>query len=194
MTSPVPVKDRNPILGLVGENSSHRPSIPLSSLSPSRRLVYHLPPRPQLDGLISAFFTERNWQFGLSERWFRSACQQMWTHLDLRCDSSCHTAGGCAACKEDINPHWLSLLFSVLTLAPGESNTAETRSDYFMHAMTARRFVEDQLLSSRPYSTSEGAVDGGVLSCIATTFLAMYLAERGRVSEAWKLVGRSVLT
>lgn len=163
-----------------------------AQLSPIRRLVAKLPPRPQLEELLTAFFTERNWQFGIPEGWFRSACQQMWGFLDMRCAPGCRGRGGCAACKEDINPHWLSLLFAVLALAPSSRNTSKNCARYFMHALTARRFVEDVLLVTPVYSTSEGTVHGGVLSCYSAVLLAMYLVDRGRVSEGWKLIGKYV--
>ena len=174
-----------------------------SRLSPIRRLVAKLPPRAHIEELLAAFFAERNWQFGIPERWFRSACQKMWDHIDMRCLPGCRgrdgrgassggVKGGCAACREDVNPHWLSLLFAVLALAPGSRNTSKNCARYFMHALTARRFVEDILLVTPVYSTSEGTVHGGVLSCYSAVLLAMYLVDRGRVSEAWKLIGRYV--
>ncbi|KAJ3508042.1 hypothetical protein NLJ89_g5975 [Agrocybe chaxingu] len=36
------------------------------------------------------------------------------------------------------------------------------------------------------------AADGTVLGCLATPLLCSYLAERGRISEAWKLVGYAI--
>lgn len=160
-----------------------------SSMTPIRRLVSKLPPRHRLEELVTSFFAGRNWQFGISEGWFRSACKAMWDHLDLRCEPSCRSKNGCRACLEEINPHWLSLLFSVLALTPGTQDSSQNCAGYFMHALAARRFTEDILLASPVYSTSEGSVNGGVLSCIAAVFLAMYLVDRGRVSEGWKLVG-----
>ena len=162
--------------------------------SPIRDLVLKLPPRPHTEALLRAFFIERNWQFGISERWFRAAMNKMWAHLDLRCAPACRMPdGGCPACKEEVNPHWLCFLFSVLALAPTNSQNAKNTAVYFMAATNARRLVDDILLASPEYSTSEGAVHGGVLSCIAAVFQAMYLADRGRVSEAWKLIGSYVI-
>ena len=116
---------------------------------------------------------------------------KMWAHLDLRCTPACNApGGGCPACKEEINPHWLCLLFSMLALAPASGQGVKESAMYFMTSMTARRLMDDILLASPVYSTSEGAVHGGVLSCIAAKYQAMYLSDRGRVSEAWKHIGR----
>lgn len=180
--------------GLEGSMSPYHNGGALDStqLSPIRRLVSKLPPRAHLEELLTAFFAERNWQFGIPERWFRSACQKMWEHVDMRCVQGCRGKGACPACHEDVNPHWLSLLFAVLALAPGSRNTSKNCARYFMHALTARRFVEDILLVTPAYSTSEGTVHGGVLSCYSAVLLAMYLVDRGRVSEAWKLIGKYI--
>lgn len=163
-----------------------------AKVTPIRRLVAKLPPREQVEQLLDSFFTERNWQFGIPYSWFRSSCEQMWAHLDLRCQHGCRGGGDCPACRNDINPHWLGFLFSVLALAPGSRNTAKNCARYFVHALTARRLVEDILLVTPVYSTSEGTVHGGVLSCYSAVLLAMYLVDRGRVSEAWKLIGSAL--
>ncbi|KAJ3480371.1 hypothetical protein NLI96_g8396 [Meripilus lineatus] len=175
--------------------------------SPIRELVSHLPPREEMDNLLSSFFATRNAEYGVSETWFRCAVAKMWHHLDLRCIcptpdeyhllngqtgvSVSASAGGCPACQEEINPHWLALLFSILSLSP---RTGKTNGGlYFSQACKARRLVDDILLAS-VYSTSEFAVHGGVLSCLAAVFLGAYLADRGRVSEAWKIVGNALRT
>ncbi|PSS37269.1 hypothetical protein PHLCEN_2v907 [Hermanssonia centrifuga] len=179
----------SPVNTATGSNGNSHPLV-----SPIRELVKKLPPRQHLEELLTSFFTERNWQYSISERWFRALCQKMWMHLEIRCTPSCRTQdGGCEACKEEINPHWLSLLFSVLALAPASGKAAKNSAGYFMAALTAKRLVEDILLASPVYSTSEGAVHGGVLGCIAAVFQAAYLGDRGRVSEAWKLIGRHVI-
>ena len=161
-------------------------------ISPIRRLVSKLPPRPQFEELVAAFFAERNWQFGVPERWFHSACQKMWDHLNMRCLPGCRRTGECPACKEDINPHWLSFCFSVLAIGSSCLQTPRNGGRYLMYSITAMRFVGDILLVTPAYSTSEGTVHGGVLSCYASVLLAMYLVDRGRVSEAWKLIGTCV--
>jgi hypothetical protein len=164
-----------------------------SRISPIRRLVSKLPTRPQFEELVSAYFAERNWQFGIPERWFQSACQKMWDHLGMPCLPGCRRQGECPACKEDINPHWLSLCFAVLALGSSCLDTPKDGGKYLMHAVTAIRSYGDILLVTPVYSTSEGAVHGGVLSCYAVVLLAMYLIDHGRVSEAWKLIGTYVL-
>ncbi|KAI0339071.1 hypothetical protein BDW22DRAFT_1381142 [Trametopsis cervina] len=198
LTSPVAIRDGSADHRRIWEEPTNASSEYLSGVNtvpsesrttPGRRLVAHLPPRDKFDELCDAFFAVRNWQYGLSEHWFKSSCQKMWQHLELRCDEACIIMDGCPACKEDVNPHWMSLLFSLLALSPTANNSTQERAIYFQLALEARRFMDDTLLSSPAYSTSEDAVNGGVLSCMATAFLAMYLAESGRVSEAWKLVG-----
>ncbi|KAH9920875.1 uncharacterized protein BXZ73DRAFT_91886 [Epithele typhae] len=166
-----------------------------SSMSePIRRLIAGLPSRSSLETLIDGFFAERNFVLGIPEQWFRSACQQMWAHLDLRCvGPACHAAGGCPACTREINPHWLLLLYSVITLAPRRllGPTAET---YFWRAMDARRLIEDVALSSPTYAwaTKQSMSHGVTLSCIAAACYCCYLTDHGRVSDAWKLIGMTI--
>ncbi|EMD35144.1 hypothetical protein CERSUDRAFT_116619 [Gelatoporia subvermispora B] len=163
---------------------------PNALTSEIRRLVSQLPSRSRSETLLDAFFAERNWQFGLPEHWFRCACLRTWRHLNVRCaGASCAAVGGCPGCREEVNPHWLSLLFSVLALAPGAGARS---SAYFTHAQVARRLVEDILLAAPAYSSSESSVNGAVLSCIGASLLAAYLADHGRVSEAWKLTGTAM--
>lgn len=64
--------------------------------------------------------------------------------------------------------------------------------DYFMCAMLARRLVEDEFLNVPSPSVMVSAADGTVLGCLATPILCNYLAERGHVSEAWKLAGQGI--
>ncbi|KAI0659660.1 hypothetical protein C8Q70DRAFT_915208 [Cubamyces menziesii] len=162
---------------------------PLSG--PIQQLVASLPPRNVVDTLVDGFFAERNWQFGIPEGWFRRSCQHMWRHLHMRCPGpACHISGGCARCTEELNPHWLSLVFAVLSLAP-QRLVGSAAKTYFLKAMEARRLVEDILLASRAY-TQPSAVQGVVLSCIGAALLARYLADRGRVSDAWKLTGTAL--
>lgn len=163
-----------------------KPGSPHPVISPIRRLISQLPSRAHTDDLLDSFFAARNAEIGLSELWFRTACQQMWYHLDLRCSPECLSHGGCQACSEEINPHWLSLLFALLALSPSSGLNA---IHYANNSLAARRIVDDILLSS---PASEGSVHGGVLSCLAAALLSAYLADRGRVSEAWKLCGSAL--
>ncbi|KAL1938920.1 hypothetical protein VTO73DRAFT_11073 [Trametes versicolor] len=164
-------------------------SHPLSG--PIQQLVASLPSRAVVDALVDGYLAERNWEFGIPEGWFRQSCEHMWQHLALRCPGpSCHMTGGCTRCTEELNPHWLALLFAVLALAPHRLVGSSAKT-YFLKAMEARRLVEDILLASRAYS-QPGAVQGVVLSCIGAALLARYLADRGRVSDAWKLTGTAL--
>lgn len=163
-----------------------------STMSPIRRLLSRLPSRPVFDGIVNSFFSERGWQFGIPERWFRSACQQMWDHLAMRCVPGCRSQGDCPACGEAINPHWLTFVFAVLALAPSSPSSPKDSGRYFMCSISARRFVEDVLLITPVYSTSEGSVNGSVLSCYSSVLHSMYLVDRGRISEAWKVIGKFV--
>ncbi|KAI0092289.1 hypothetical protein BDY19DRAFT_929331 [Irpex rosettiformis] len=158
-------------------------------LFPGRRLASLLPARPVVEELITAWFVERNWQYGLSEGWFLSGLQEMWLFLGRHCDASCPLKGGCESCTVDINPHWMCLLFSMLAIAPTPKKSSQDRTRYFATAMEGRRYMDDILSSVDDYSESEYAVHGAVLTIIATSFLCMYLAESGRLSEAWKLAG-----
>ena len=101
--------------------------------SPIRELLLRLPPRHHLDALLRAFFVERNWLFGISERWFRAAVTKMWAHLDMSCSHPPDES--CSACKEDINPHWICLLFSVLALAPVSGQAIKDSATYFLSSV-----------------------------------------------------------
>lgn len=148
-------------------------------------LILNLPSPPITARLLQTFFTQSNWRFGIPEEWFRAACTQMWNVLEYPGPHGLQ-----------INANWLSLFFAVLAYAPkasinGEDNT-EVRGDcdhYFACAMTARRVAEDDYLNKPNLSLMVSAADGTVLSCLAVPLLCSYLSQRGRVSEAWKLVG-----
>ncbi|KAI0776760.1 hypothetical protein BD413DRAFT_610348 [Trametes elegans] len=162
---------------------------PLSG--PIQQLSASLPPQETVERLVDGYLAERNWQFGIPEQWFRRSCESMWRHLRLRCPGlACHLSGGCPRCTEELNPHWLALLFAVLALAPHRLVGGMAKT-YFLKAMEARRLVEDILLASRA-SSGPSAVQGVVLSCIGGALLARYLADRGRVSDAWKLTGTAL--
>ncbi|KAI0776759.1 hypothetical protein BD413DRAFT_645466 [Trametes elegans] len=171
---------------------------PLSSKI--QQLVAGLPGRAQTEALLDAYFAERNWEFCLPERWFRQSCEHMWRHLALRCPlgGSGGSGGGgcrCTRCTRELNPHWLALLFAVLALAPAPISAPERAGrascPHFLRAMEARRLVEDVALAGRAYS-QPSSVHGVALSCIGAALLAKYLADRGRVSDAWKLTGTAL--
>ncbi|TCD67133.1 Oaf3p [Steccherinum ochraceum] len=156
-------------------------------VSPIRGFLAQLPPRNQVEELINIFFLTRNAEFGISEVWFRAATQTMWYYADKECCPGCPQYGCCSGCREEVNPHWLSLFFAVLSITPFE-NGSEMRSKLFYNALACRRLIEDILHASAAEVTDRSLV-GSVLSCLASTVLAAYLVEHGRVSEAWKVVG-----
>ncbi|PCH43093.1 hypothetical protein WOLCODRAFT_103068 [Wolfiporia cocos MD-104 SS10] len=160
-------------------------------LAPVRALLANLPSRQRIAELVDAFFRYRNWELGLPETWFRNSCAKMWFHLDVRCPGGiCLAPASCTFCGEEINPHWIALIFAVIALAP--RNVSKDSSVYFTHALSAKRLAEDILLAVPAYSISEKSVHGAVLNCIATALLAAYLSDNGRVSEAWKLAGNGL--
>lgn len=150
-------------------------------------LIRNIPPMSITGALTQAFFNNNNWRFGIPEKWFHAACAQMWTALEYPGPHG-----------QQINPNWLSLLFAVLAFAPtmgsfpeatAKDRNIESSDEFFMCAMTARRIAEDDYLNKPSLSLMVSAADGTVLSCLAVPLLCSYLSERGRVSEAWKLVG-----
>ncbi|KAL4253796.1 hypothetical protein ABKN59_002976 [Abortiporus biennis] len=168
------------------------PSIPRSNISPICRLIRKLPPRREVDDLLDTFFNSRNGEFGIPEGWFRSSCDQMWDHTALQRAHQANLNDGCPGCDEYINPHWLGLLFAVLAIT--SHIDSQTSAECFTNALAAKRLVEDVMLASSVTSDSEGAVHGGVLSCLAAAILSGYLADRGRISEAWKMIGHALRT
>lgn len=149
---------------------------------------------PSGNAMIDAFLKEVNWRYGIPERWFLNTCNQMWNYLQDPKQG------------QQLNLHWLCLFFSVLacTPQPGESfvltakppNTHD-RSTYFVCASTARRLAEDSYLdqpigSLDPSTGFSSPTDGCILAFLAIPLLCDFLAERGRLSEAWKLVGSGI--
>ncbi|KAJ7188570.1 hypothetical protein C8R46DRAFT_1055130 [Mycena filopes] len=150
------------------------------------RLIQSLPPSPTVDALCRAFFKDANHRFGIPQQWFHATSTDMWNALRY------------TAPQVQINPNWLSLLYAVLALAPRSAlestgnDTDISAEQFFSHAMAARRIAESAYLV-RPSSTRTSAAQGSVLACLAVPLLCDHLAERGRVSEAWKLVGHAIL-
>ena len=152
------------------------------------QLVPSLPSMVAVESLIGSYFSDVNWRYGIPEKWFRRAQTQMWMNLQLRQTEGAH-----------INASWLMLLFAMLASAPqsayiaaGQLSSVRSSDDYFMCAMMARRIVEDEYLNAPAATLMVSAADGTVLACLATLLLCNYLAERGRISEAWKLVSYGV--
>ncbi|KAJ6593610.1 hypothetical protein B0H19DRAFT_27376 [Mycena capillaripes] len=148
------------------------------------RLIQSLPSSSTVAALCQVFFKDANWRFGIPEQWFRVTCADMWNAMRYNVP------------QVQINPNWLSLLYAVLALAPRNSldSTSEIDSaeQFFSYAMAARRIAESAYLV-RSSSTRTSAAQGSVLACLAVPLLCDHLAERGRVSEAWKLVGHAIL-
>ncbi|KAG6844386.1 hypothetical protein H0H87_007290 [Tephrocybe sp. NHM501043] len=149
-------------------------------------LIHSIPPVTITTALLKEYFTESNWRFGIPEDWFRTACSQMWNVLEYPGPHGLQ-----------INANWLSLFFAVLACAPmsrSHTNPSETdNSDQWLScALMARRIAEDDYMHKPNISLMVSAADGTVLSCLAVPLLCSYLAQRGRVSEAWKLVGNGI--
>jgi Fungal specific transcription factor domain len=150
-----------------------------------RDLVLGIPPRPHAESLFRAFFADVNWRFGIPQEWFEEACEETWKTVSI------------SETGMEINVHWLCLFFAVLALAPQPPNAAPTNSfttsdAYFIRSLSARRLAKDIYFTTPSFSPMTSAADGTVLSCLATPLLCAYLAEMGRVSEAWKLLGGSI--
>lgn len=151
-------------------------------------LVSSLPSMLAVETMTAAFFLEINWRYGIPEEWFRGTRSQMWASLQNQ-----------QMATSQINANWMMLLLAILASAPQSAykeiqHYAPTRSsdDYFMCAIMARRMVEDECLCPPAASFMDSAADGTVLGCLATPLLCDYLAQRGLVSEAWKLVGQGI--
>lgn len=76
-----------------------------------------------------------------------------------------------------------AIVFAVLASTPRSD-------DCFIPAMTARRIAEESTPSTSSMMVS--AADDIALGCLAAFLLCNCLAERGRVSEAWKLMGHAI--
>ncbi|KAL1684226.1 hypothetical protein EV122DRAFT_257244 [Schizophyllum commune] len=153
--------------------------------SDNRRLTSRLPPKPTCDALLHSYFSHCNWRFGIPEINFMENYDELWRMMDA--------TGG----EADVNPHFLSLLFAMLSMAPDdERDDTQRNTEFFRMSISARRLGEDSLLAPAFGETHSNSIaptaDGTVLSCIAAPILAAYLADRGLVSEGWKIVGASM--
>lgn len=146
------------------------------------QLIQHIPSEPLTAALVETFFNHGNWRFGIPRQWFYNAYTQMWSALRQPESQMLR-----------INPGWLSLLFAILAFSAPTSLEPESISYegdiFFSCAITARRITEDDHLICSGLSLMVSPADGTVLGCLAVPLLCNYLAERGRLSEAWKLVG-----
>ncbi|KAG6866418.1 hypothetical protein C0991_004703 [Blastosporella zonata] len=159
---------------------------PMSSSLTARveNLIHNIPSMSVTTALLEIYFAESNWQFGIPEEWFMTACSQMWDALEYSGPRSIR-----------INSNWLSLFFAVLAYAPRlhtDPGKPDDSDQYFSCALMARRIAEDDYMNKPNISLMVSAADGTVLSCLAVPLLCSYLSQRGRVSEAWKLVGNGI--
>lgn len=159
-----------------------------------QHLVQYIPSVPSSQVIVDAFFKEVNWRYGIPEDWFKNLCSQMWTPTQNTPQN------------QQLSHHWLCLFFSILACAPqpGETPIIASRLSnthgsltYFTCASTARRLAEEEVLDRPLPSLPENIyflspVDGSVLVSLAVPLLCDFLAEKGRMSEAWKLVGSAI--
>jgi hypothetical protein len=150
------------------------------------QLLLKLPHKGTFDALVESYFFNLNWRYGISRTWFNRETGKMWSKIQTT-----HTQAS------EINANFLMLVFTVLAVAPrddelGVSLTVLPCDDYFMCAMISRRIAEDDYFNTPRASTMVSPSDGTALGCLATPILASFLSERGRVSEAWKLVGNGI--
>ncbi|KDQ13892.1 hypothetical protein BOTBODRAFT_175304 [Botryobasidium botryosum FD-172 SS1] len=164
-------------------------TMPQSPLSLSlRALVAGLPPRATCDTHISNFFEYRNWRFAMPKAWFLTVYDRMWRTLALGING-----------VDQINPHWLTLLFSMFALAGTNSDDMnpngeqqQRKQQYFLHALAARRLAEDILCTSFLPPSQSSTSDGTALGCLGAVFISCYMCDRGNLSEAWKVVGSAM--
>ncbi|KZP19385.1 hypothetical protein FIBSPDRAFT_932896 [Athelia psychrophila] len=182
---------------------------PFAGFSTSlRALVQSIPPPARTAVLLDAYFEDVNWRFGLPQPWFLHARDDMLRVLALP-----------GATGLEINVHWLCLFFAVLALAPQSplshlppypppdatyselyppTNTPQghkknaTSREFFTLALSARRLAKDAAFALPPFTPVPATADGTVLSSLAAPLLCAHLADHGRVSEAWKLLGGSI--
>lgn len=133
--------------------------------------------------LLKSFFLEVNWRFGIPEHWFQKTFSQVYTFLQYP-----------DGLGTQINANWLALFFAILALAPRDhsiltDNSVEDAEHHYMYSTVALRIADNNYLN-RPYFCGvDSAADGTVLSCLAAPLLCNYLADRGHLSEAWKMAG-----
>ncbi|KAJ7072571.1 hypothetical protein C8F01DRAFT_253018 [Mycena amicta] len=157
---------------------STQPSTLFSSLLPNdtslNRLIQALPPSSTVTSLCQIFFRDFNWRFGIPSVWFQTTCSAMWNALRHPHPTY-------------INPNWLSLLFAVLALVSDEN------PEHLFSCATAARRIAEGVYLTQPSTSQRSPAHGSVLSALAAPLLCDYMAERGHVSEAWKLAGNAII-
>ncbi|KAL0577752.1 hypothetical protein V5O48_004246 [Marasmius crinis-equi] len=145
------------------------------------QLVERIPPAAVLSAILSSYFTEINWNFGLPEHWLYTAIMRMWNTLhypDVQ--------------GSRVNACWLSLLFSIIACTPRvdpqlKNAGLESPSQYFSYAKAAL-FIAEESFHER--SRAPSTANGGVFGCLAVPLLCTYQAKEGRLAESWKLLGK----
>ncbi|KAJ7594605.1 hypothetical protein C8J56DRAFT_927171 [Mycena floridula] len=144
------------------------------------QLLHAFPSGPIGASLLNLFLSEVNWRFGIPEFWLQS----LFTRISdlLNYDKSTKTT---------ITPGSLALIFSVFAAAHKShmKDSAFDAGHYLGLSMSALALAEGTLLY-RPFLSGHHPVaDDALLGCLAAQMVCSILLDRGRVSEAWKLVG-----
>ncbi|EJC98978.1 uncharacterized protein FOMMEDRAFT_148940 [Fomitiporia mediterranea MF3/22] len=146
---------------------------------PSEPFVPRLPDKAHCEALLLSFHEHVNWSIGIPYNVLFSSHELMWERI--RADPTC---------LQKYNPYWVALLLSMFCFSPACATEEESR-DYFNQAMAARKLQEDRY-ASLDAPPQHGDIMGAVYSCLGAAFLARYLQDRGRITEAWKVVGSAL--
>ena len=169
-TSPLTINDYTTVLSHSFNASLHA-------------LVMGLPPKDTCDKFLTSFFEQENWRFGLPRKLILGMYNRVWEVL--------HTD---PTALRKIKIQWLSLLYSIFSLAP-ECEKEDDRRMYFCQSLSGKRLAEDFLNTSFPtVQTPFSVTEGTAHSCLAIVLMTNYMCDRGHVSEAWKLIGKAVRT
>ncbi|KAK7045690.1 hypothetical protein VNI00_007523 [Paramarasmius palmivorus] len=147
------------------------------------QLTQRLPPNEIISQVLSTFFAEVNWNFGIPEHWLRSSVMQMWNTLRFP-----DMAG------RGLNASWLSLIFTVLACTPHldiqlVNPRLESVDQYSVYANAALQIAENASGSPLSGRTKPLFTDGAVLACLAVPLLCSFYTKNGFITESWKLLG-----
>uniref|UniRef100_A0A0W0EX90 Xylanolytic transcriptional activator regulatory domain-containing protein n=1 Tax=Moniliophthora roreri TaxID=221103 RepID=A0A0W0EX90_MONRR len=158
---------------------SYTPSLSIEELT------QRIPSSDIVSLVLSVFFTEVNWNFGLPEHWLRTAVMQMWNILRFPDIPGSR-----------LNAPWLSLLFTIIACTPRldmqlvNSACLDSPEQHAIYAQAALRLAEEAFSSPTPLShTTPFVADGAVLACLSVPLLCSYHAKNGTTSESWRLLG-----